>query len=285
VSERAAVTPYPLDNDHELAVVHHDALADLLDPVTVARLADLRGDWSGAACLEVGAGGGSVARYLADEVGPNGRVVALDLKPRHIGDHPRLTVVQHDLTGPEPLPAGPWDLIHARLVLSHLPQRADILRRLAGVLAPGGVLVTEDWEALISGVVIAAPDAEAAALYQRYQQTVGLKVFAAAGTDRGWARRANLAMRRLGLTNVETTVNSTFWDAGSAGCRLLEATTHEVEPALLSAGFPLADLEEVRRLLVDPRMIIHGHPLYSTSGWQPVDRDEAESTWSTVHEG
>jgi 2-polyprenyl-3-methyl-5-hydroxy-6-metoxy-1,4-benzoquinol methylase len=278
-------TPYPLDNDHALAVAHHDALADLLDPVTTARLRELRRDWSGAACLEVGAGGGSIARYLADQVGPDGTVIALDLKPQHITPHPRLTVLQHDLTSDDPLPAGPWDLIHARLVLSHLPQRAEILGRLAERLAPGGVLLTEDWEALVARVVVAAPDAEAAELYQRYQATVGPKVFAAAGTDRGWARRANLAMRRLGLANVETTVNASFWDGGSVGCRLVEATTHEVETALLAVGFPSADLDEVRRLLRDPRLVVHGHPLYSTSGWRPVHQEAPDPTWSTVHEG
>jgi SAM-dependent methyltransferase len=278
------LAPYPLDNDHEKAPVHHDALADLLDPATIARIRDLRGDLSGSACLEVGAGGGSVARLLAEQVGPAGRVVALDIKPRHIPTQPGLEVVQHDLTSDDPLPAGPWDLIHARLVLGHLPQRGSILRKLADVLAPGGVLLTEDWEAMITGTVVAAPSAEAAALYERYQQTVGPKVFAAAGTDRRWARQANLAMRRAGLVNVETTVSASFWPGGSAGCRLVEATTYQLEPALVAAGFGPDDLDRLRPLLSDPRLVIHGHPLYSTSGWRPVGTDLPDATWSSVYQ-
>jgi 2-polyprenyl-3-methyl-5-hydroxy-6-metoxy-1,4-benzoquinol methylase len=43
------------------------------------------------------------------------------------------------------LPAGRYDLIHARLVLSHLPQRRDVLARLVQALRPGGWLVVEDF--------------------------------------------------------------------------------------------------------------------------------------------
>ena len=279
------VKPYPLDNDHELAGEHHDALAEALDPATVARLRGVRPDWTGAACLEVGAGGGSIARYLADQVGATGRVVALDLKPQHIPDHPRMTVVQHDLCSDEPLPAGPWDLIHARLVLCHLPARETILRRLAQVLAPGGVILTEDWETMIdSGVVVAAPTADDAALYQRYQSVIGPKVFGAAGTDRRWARRAPVAMRQAGLVSVETSISAEIWAGGGRGTRMVHAVTYELEAALVAAGFPAEDLAPLRALLTDPRLLIHGHPRFSTSGWRPLEPDATAATWSSVYE-
>ena len=38
----------------------------------------------GCQCLEVGAGGGSVVRGLAERVGPTGRVVAVDLDTRFL---------------------------------------------------------------------------------------------------------------------------------------------------------------------------------------------------------
>jgi SAM-dependent methyltransferase len=263
------LSPYPLDNDHELADEHHDGLAELLDPDTIARLDGLDTDWTTAACLEVGAGGGSIARHLADRVGAAGRVVAIDLKPQHIRAHPKLTVLAHDLTGGDPLPAGPWDLIHARLVLSHIPQREVILRRLAAALAPGGVLLTEDWEARVTGVVVAAPGPEAAELYQRYQQTVSRDVFSAAGTDRTWARRAHTAMRQVGLVDVETTVSARFWIGGGAGCRLAATIMFQLKERLYDAGMTPGEIAELGSLMADPRTVIHGHPLYSTSGRRP----------------
>ena len=54
--------PYPLDNDDRLAYQHHQYLAELLDPVSQARLAPFVKP--GAQCLEVGAGGGSIGLLL-----------------------------------------------------------------------------------------------------------------------------------------------------------------------------------------------------------------------------
>lgn len=46
----------------------------------------------------------------------------------------------------EAIPPGPWDVIHERLVLQHVPERLDVLTRLLAVRAPGGVLLVEDFD-------------------------------------------------------------------------------------------------------------------------------------------
>ena len=48
------------------------------DPATIRRLLHL-GVAEGWCCLEIGAGGGSIARWLGERVGPNGRVVVIDI--------------------------------------------------------------------------------------------------------------------------------------------------------------------------------------------------------------
>jgi SAM-dependent methyltransferase len=53
-------------------------------------------------------------------------------------------VARHDITA-DAIPLARYDLIHARLVLSHLPQRRDVLVRLIEALRPGGWLVIEDF--------------------------------------------------------------------------------------------------------------------------------------------
>src|SRR5690348_1451369 len=55
------------------------------DPMTIARLTAL-GVALGWRCLEIGAGGGSVSRWLRDRVGADGRVVAMDLDTRFVDD-------------------------------------------------------------------------------------------------------------------------------------------------------------------------------------------------------
>jgi len=149
--------PYPLDNAHTLAARHHQALSALLDPITINRIHGLV-SLAGKRCLEVGAGAGSIAHFLAEEVGERGTVTALDINPIHIQPHPRLSIAEHDLTV-DPID-GSYDFIHARLVLSHLPERGPILYRLIQALAPGGYLLIEDWyipDRTIDDMVIAAP--------------------------------------------------------------------------------------------------------------------------------
>jgi ubiquinone/menaquinone biosynthesis C-methylase UbiE len=114
------------------------------DAVTWRRLraAGLQLGWR---CLEAGAGRGSVARWLGAEVGPHGQVVAVDIDTRFLRDLDSQTieVAEADVVT-DPLPAGPFDLVHARLLLMHLAARDQVVARLVDVLGSGGVLLLEE---------------------------------------------------------------------------------------------------------------------------------------------
>jgi SAM-dependent methyltransferase len=124
------------------------ALPRLYDPGTVRYLEAL-GVAAGWRCLEAGAGGGSVARWLAERVGPTGHVLATDVDTRFLGAlaGPNLEVRRHDVTA-DPLPEAAFDLAHARLVLVHLPEREAVLARLVAALKPGGWLLVEEFDPL-----------------------------------------------------------------------------------------------------------------------------------------
>jgi ubiquinone/menaquinone biosynthesis C-methylase UbiE len=262
--------PYPLDNASSYSRMHHEALSVLLDPVSTQRTLDLfGGDLTGRACLEVGAGGGGYAVWLADQVGATGHVTALDLKPELVPSHPNMTVLQHDLNE-DPLPSGPYEFIHARLTLGHLPKREEILHDLVSVLAPGGAILVEDWEASrVADMVMAAPDEQAAALYTRFQQTIGAEVYAKAGTDRTWARRIHARMVTEGLVDIDTTMTGRTWAGGSTGSRLQVSSLGQTYPRLMAAGLTEDELNRVRGLLDDPRLVLASFLLYSTSGKRP----------------
>jgi ubiquinone/menaquinone biosynthesis C-methylase UbiE len=55
----------------------------MLDPYTIQCLESFGVDASWR-CLEVGAGGGSIAEWLCGKVGPHGRVVATDLQTKFL---------------------------------------------------------------------------------------------------------------------------------------------------------------------------------------------------------
>jgi SAM-dependent methyltransferase len=125
-------------------------LSRVMQPATL-ELLRRAGARPGLSCLEVGCGGGDVACDLARMVAPGGHVLATDI------DRPQLAIASSeaeaqgldniafrysDIT--REIPDGPFDFIHARFVLTHIPNPADALARMKSVLRPGGVVVLED---------------------------------------------------------------------------------------------------------------------------------------------
>ncbi|MDP9793507.1 SAM-dependent methyltransferase [Catenuloplanes nepalensis] len=265
------IRPYPLSNLHAASTAHHDALSDLLDDDTMYRIMSLidresfpatglaSGTWAGASMLEVGAGAGSVAQKMRYLVGDSGRVVALDLHPA-IEPDGNLEVVQLDLLSDDPLPEGPFHLIHARLTLGHLPPRREITARLVERLAPGGWLCLEDFRARRDGIAVAGEGAE---IIEEFQRTVGEKVFDAHGTDRGWAPSIHGVLRDLGLSDVETKTFSSYWGGGNAGARFLTAIHAQTYDRMLAAGMAKDRLDRVPDIMARPETLIHGHEVFS----------------------
>ena len=137
---------YLLDNADAIAAHRMDALARLYDPAS-QRALTAAGIVPGWHCLEVGGGGGGVARWMAERVGVTGSVLCTDIDPRHIAPSgmANLHVVRHDAVR-DAFPEGKFDLAHARLVLLHIPERAAVLEKLVAALKPGGWLVIEDFD-------------------------------------------------------------------------------------------------------------------------------------------
>jgi len=118
-----------------------------MDPATIRRLVGLGASQSWR-CLEVGAGGGSIVRWLADRVGSTGRVVVIDIDTRFLEDLdlPNVEVRCQDITRNEPESAA-YDLVHCRALLMHLADPEAALRRFMGALRPGGSVLVEECDA------------------------------------------------------------------------------------------------------------------------------------------
>jgi SAM-dependent methyltransferase len=230
-------TSYVYSNDHAGAQAQHDRLAQVLDPHTISLFDSLGIPFPGLRCLEVGYGGGSVATWLAEH---GADVTALDVEPRAITAHDRLRVLQHDIT--TGVPAGPWQLIHARLVLMHLPQREQVLTALADALRPGGALVIEDWDQTWrTGRVLRAPTPADQALWTMFNDLL-VNVFLKAGVDPGWASRVPAAMTDAGLVDISATVRCQSWAGGSPGALLSVGSVDQLRDRLLDEGLSDQDL-------------------------------------------
>ncbi|NUU25460.1 MAG: ATP-binding cassette domain-containing protein [Streptomycetaceae bacterium] len=244
-------------------------LRDMLDPVTAARLADL-GVPSGARCWEVGAGSGSVARRLAELAGPTGMVVATDLDTSNVDVPDGVKVLRHDVRT-DPVPdGGGFDVIHARWVLLHLPERREVVARLADALAPGGLLLLE--ESVLDGPlqVLTSPSAEDTKLFRRFVGAV-LGIMETAGADLAWGLDAHGVLADAGLTDVRTVVHSESATGGGRGALLHAIHTRQLRGQLLAEGLTDEDLARIRELAADPAFSAFWYPCWSVSGRKPAE--------------
>ena len=128
--------------DHATEAARLSLLEQRFDTGTIRRLTDL-GVASGWRCLEVGAGHGSIARWLSRKVGPAGSVIAADIDTRFLTGLPdNVDVCELDIRDLE-LEAD-FDLVHCRALLMHLLDPTDALARIVAALRPGGVLLAEE---------------------------------------------------------------------------------------------------------------------------------------------
>ena len=110
---------------------------------------------AGRRWLELGAGEGAFTLALAEVLGPDGDITALDRDAsalRRLADTvadrqpgQRLSTVVADFR--DGLPPGPWDGVLAANSLHFVSEPADVLSRIRSELAPGGPLVVVEYDA------------------------------------------------------------------------------------------------------------------------------------------
>jgi SAM-dependent methyltransferase len=171
-----ARTPQEYERLRAQAAVWESATARLLDEVGLA---------AGERCLDAGCGPGETMRLMAQRVGPSGRVVGVDADARlgeqalttlYEAGHRQCEFVRVDLGDDEPVPGAPFDLVYARLLLFHLPERVAVLRRLWETVSPGGRLLVQDYDLRTVGALPALESVE-----EFLRVTSG--AFSAAGCD------------------------------------------------------------------------------------------------------
>jgi SAM-dependent methyltransferase len=259
---------YLLDNRQSEAGIRFGALAELFDPVTF-RHVDRLGIGPGMRCWEVGAGGPSVPRGLAERVGPTGRVVAtdIDVSWTQAAAGGVIEVIRHDVAA-DPPPPGAFDLVHARLVLVHVGDRAEALRRMVSALRPGGRLLLEDADPALQPLLCPDESGPEQRLANRLRN--GFRtLMAARGADLAYGRTLPRVLREAGLDDVRA---DAYFPITSPACTVLEdATVRQIRPLLVEHG--LATDEEIDRHLANVatgRLDLATAPMISAWGRRPT---------------
>ncbi|MGP0088723.1 MAG: class I SAM-dependent methyltransferase [Xanthobacteraceae bacterium] len=242
---------YLFDNAWGQGRARLDAVEALLDPGTIRALEGL-GVAAGWRCLELGAGGGSIAAWLSRRVGCSGKIVATDLDTRYLAERAAASNVEvrrHDIVA-DPLNEHEFDLVHARLVLEHIPERDLVLSKLVRSLRPGGWLLLEAVD-YISGVPVSGLGAGEHAR----SQSVRLREFEAVGMRADYGRHLPQLMRKAGLVEVGNEGRVFVMEGGSSGARWFQLSMEQLRSRLVAPD-KLTDAEVDRML-----------ELFANPGW------------------
>lgn len=236
--------PAEYDRLRAQARVWETATARLLDRIALP---------AGARCLDAGCGPGETMRLLARRVGPRGHVTGLDsdealadLAGRTLKDegHDNCDIHVRDLRT-DPI-GGPYDLVFARLLLFHLPDRVEVLRRLWDAVAPGGHLVLQDYDLVSACCVPAASGVDAVA-------ALVVESFTAAGCDVRAGLRLSSFLAEAGIGRPDGTDVSGLLVPLSQGAPMLDHVLHSLLPSAVASGVTTAGQAEaaLRRLSDD----------------------------------
>jgi ubiquinone/menaquinone biosynthesis C-methylase UbiE len=189
----------------------------------------------GASCLDVGCGPGDVMRQMGERVGPGGQVTGFDtdaavgraaVERLNAAGSAGYDFVAGDVLSAE-LPPGPFALVFARLLLLHLPDPVEALRRMWDRTAPGGTLAIIDFD-LRTITVAAGPIAEVG--------RVSAAVFAEAGLDHNLGASIPGYFARAGIGAPDGAEATALFAPLGELASYLAATYRSLLPAALRIG-------------------------------------------------
>jgi SAM-dependent methyltransferase len=224
--------------------------------IEVLKAAGISQGWR---CLEIGAGGGGITRWLADRVGPGGSVLAVDLETHWleplVGE---VVEVRRGDFGQLDLSRASFDLVVAQMLLLHLPDPVQACRRFVQLTAPSGQIVIHDTDFTPLALADATAD-EAAGI------AVMPDVMRAAGVDLALGPRLASLLEGAGaiIDEVKTQPGDTPQDGRIAA----EITAITIERFRDRTPVPdemidtaLAALRDPKRQLTGPtRWVVRAH--------------------------
>jgi SAM-dependent methyltransferase len=255
---------YALDNSWEQAKRRLALLEQCHDPVTQRRI-NMLGIQPGWRCLEVGAGGGSVARWLCERVGPTGGIVATDINTQFLTEIKRdnFEFKTHDITS-EPLPEGAFDFVHTRALLHHLPEPERVVRRMIDALRPGGWLLLEE------------PDffpvlTSSSTVYSEFMTALNGAIVKVSGRDCFWARALPEIVAKSGLYHVGGEGDFAVLQGGSPVAEFFRLTAEQMRDRVLASGAITENrLDQAIALLDDPDFWAFSDGMVAVWGQRPA---------------
>jgi SAM-dependent methyltransferase len=226
-----------------------------------AALLDWVGLRPGADAIDLGCGPRGILDLLVERVGPTGRVVGLDADPSHAtmakafaaqrGLDVQIITADARNSG---LPAGSFDLVHARTLLINVPEPGEVVAEMVRLAKPGGRVASME------------PDTEHVLCYPPHAAFTRLcelfpLVFGRNGADPQMGRRVPELLRNAGLEGVKVEVRAQVYPVGHSRRTIRLDLIGSMRPQIAEMGIATeTELDELDRAarnhLSDARTIV-----------------------------
>jgi cyclopropane fatty-acyl-phospholipid synthase-like methyltransferase len=226
---------YVLGSD-EAEIVRLESQAAAIAPAT-GLLLRAAGIAPGMRVLDLGTGLGHVSLHLAELVGPGGSVLGIDQDDAMLEAAEQRALVagaenvqflKADVRAYQP--SKPLDAVVGRLILFHLPDAVEILRRYVDALKPGGLMLAVDFDI---GSARAEP---ALPLFTTVADWV-MQAFRDAGANPTIGARLAMLLRDAGLEDVTSFgVQDYLGPDDPRGPALLAGVVRSLRGQIVAAG-------------------------------------------------
>ncbi len=221
------------DSQHVKELERLQAIEQVFDPASRRRIqaTGITVDWQ---CLEVGAGAGSVTRWMAAVVGENGKVVAVDLDTRFVANIqlPNVEVLKADIRH-LPLENQSFDLVHTRYVLIHIPDFQVALSRMLDLLKPGGWIVIEEPDFSAARAIVG--EERVFQSINRVNQAI-LQMFANRNMDYALGVKLPATFQKLGLQQLSVENDAHLSNGGSGLATVMKMSTVQLAEKYIATG-------------------------------------------------
>ena len=230
------------DSQHYREFERLQAIEQVFDPASQKRIQStgIAESWR---CLEVGAGAGSITRWLAAVVGENGKVVAVDLNTCFVANinQPNVEVLEADVRH-LPLENDSFDLVHARYVLIHIPDFQVALTRMLKLLKPGGWIVLEEPDFSAARAIVGKK--AACESMERVNQSI-LQMFENRGMDYALGVKLPAILQKFGLQQLSVENDTHLSNGGSGVATVMKMSTLQLAEKYIATG--RATQEDIER--------------------------------------
>jgi len=215
--------------EHESELRRLRAIEDIFDPGSEAILesTEIGNGWQ---CLEVGAGAGSVAKWISAKVGPEGKVTALDLNCRFLShlSEDNISVLEGDFHTLDL--HGGYDLVHARYVLVHDSTPAQTIARMLELLKPGGWIVLEEPD--FSAARAATGPTDGVEAFEKVRQAI-YHMYNAKGTDWSIGIKLPAILNQMRCENIFAEQEAPLTKGGSGIASMMRQSADQLKDKYL----------------------------------------------------